>query len=99
MPRELGCGLMGTASPPSTHLCSSVSGSTRMFSCRSFTLRNTYESRSGLGTARKNDHAIRKERLCQRDRGWKSCRDKLPQALRDPTPPTPVSKHLGAQEI
>ena len=24
-----------------------------MFSCRSFTLRNTYESRSGLGTARK----------------------------------------------
>lgn len=36
-----------------THLCSSVSGSTSMFSCRSFTLRNTYESRSGLGTARK----------------------------------------------
>lgn len=34
------------------HLCSSVSGSTRMFSCRSFTLRNTYESRSGLGTVR-----------------------------------------------
>ena len=36
-----------------THLCSSDSGSTRMFSCRSFTLRNTYASRSGLGTARR----------------------------------------------
>lgn len=34
-----------------TYLCSSVSGSTKMFSCRSSTLRNTKESRLGFGTA------------------------------------------------
>lgn len=33
------------------YLCSSVSGSTRIFSCRSNTLRNTKESRLGFGTA------------------------------------------------
>lgn len=40
-----------------TYLCSSISGSTRMFSCRSNTLRNTKESRLGFGTADKGFRA------------------------------------------
>lgn len=59
---ELGCpvGLFPKGKTDVTHFCSSASGSTSMFSCRSFTLKNTYESRSGLGTARKNNTAVRK---------------------------------------
>lgn len=38
------------------YLWSSVSGSTRMFSCVSFTRRNTKESRKGSGTASTSQH-------------------------------------------
>lgn len=38
------------------YLWSSVSGSTKMFSCASFTRRNTKESRQGSGTAGKLEH-------------------------------------------
>lgn len=39
-----------------TYLWSSVSGSTKMFSCLSFTRRNTKESKQGLGTGITLEH-------------------------------------------